>query len=115
MTRLLSRLWDDDDGGVISVELVLIISILIFGLIPGFVALRNSGIAFMTTLGNLMNAIIPSFTFSGFAILAQDSSGTTYTVVQVNGVSFTPSPQYLTGSQTPPMTVDPAVLVPPSP
>ena len=48
MTRLLGGLWHDDNGGVISVELVLIISILIFGMIPGLVALRNSGIALMT-------------------------------------------------------------------
>lgn len=115
MVRFAKRLWDDDDGGVVSVELVLIISILIFGLIPGLVALRNSGIAVMTTLGNMANALIPAFTFSGFAILAHDSSNNTYTIVQVNGVSFTPTPQNLTGSQIPPIPADPNLLVPPAP
>ena len=112
MTRQLARLWNDDDGGVISVELVLIISILIFGMIPGLVALRNSGIALMTTLGNMANALIPSFTFSGFAILA----GTPPTpLIQIGGVSFTPTPQNLTGSQVTPIAVDPNTYVPPAP
>ena len=112
MTRQLARLWNDDDGGVISVELVLIISILIFGMIPGLVALRNSGIALMTTLGNMANALVPSFTFSGFAILAGDPPTT---FIQIGGVSFTPTPQNLTGSQVTPIAVDPNTYVPPAP
>lgn len=112
MTRL-RRLWDDDAGGVISVELVLIISILIFGLIPGLVALRNSGIAFMATLGNMANALIPSFTFSGFAILVGDPPNQT-TLVQVGGVTFTPTPQNLTGDQVTPVNAG-VVVIPPSP
>jgi Flp pilus assembly pilin Flp len=114
MTRLLRQLWRDDDGAVVSVELVLIIAILIFGLIPGLVALRNSGISFMATLGNMMNALIPSFTFSGFAIYARDQNGNTTTFVQVDGVSFTPTPQNLTGAQIPPTPAS-AVVVPPAP
>jgi Flp pilus assembly pilin Flp len=113
MTRLLRRIWHDDDGAVVSVELVLIISILVFGLIPGLVALRNSGISLMATLGNMANALIPSFTFSGFAITA-GSGMSMYTVVQVNGVQFNPTPQYLSGLQVAPQPVN-GVVVPPSP
>src|SRR6185312_1087796 len=113
MTRTLRQLWHDDDGAVISVELILIISILVFGLIPGLVALRNSGIALLTTLGNLANVLIPSFTFSGFAITA-GSGSSAVTVVQVNGVVFNPTPQYLTGSQVAPTPVN-AAIVPPAP
>jgi hypothetical protein len=112
MTRL-RQLWNDDQGAVISVELVLIISILVFGLIPGLIALRNSGIALMATLGNMANALVPSFTFSGFTILAGTPPNQT-TIVQVNGVSFTPSPQNLTGGQLTPVQAS-AVVVPPAP
>src|SRR5207244_3216190 len=45
MSNVLRRLWADDRGAVISTELVLVIAILIFGIIPGLVALRNSVIA----------------------------------------------------------------------
>ncbi len=110
MSRLLIKLWDDDNGAVISVELILIIAILIFGLIPGLVALRNSGIALLATLGNLANSLIPSFTFSGFQILA----GTTV-IGQVNGISFSPSVVTLTGAEVPPVVLGGNVVVPPAP
>lgn len=111
MKRLLTRLWDDDSAAVVSVELILIITVLLFGLIPGLVALRNSGIAVLTSLGNMAQALIPSFTFSGFQIVNQ--SGTV--VAQVNGVSFSPDPVILTGAQTAPIPLPPAVVVPPAP
>jgi Flp pilus assembly pilin Flp len=113
MTRLFRRLWHDDDGAVISVELVLIIGILIFGMIPGYIALRNAGISFMVNVGNLANALIPSFTFSGFTVLAGDAPNQT-TIVQVNGISFTPTPVNLTGDQIAPIQAN-VTLVPPSP
>jgi hypothetical protein len=112
MTRL-RQLWNDDQGAVISVELVLIISILVFGLIPGLVALRNSGISVMTNLANLANVLVPSFTFSGFSVMA-GTSPSQVTLVQVNGITFTPSPQNLTATQLAPV---PANLppIPPAP
>ena len=115
MTRQLARLWNDDDGGVISVELVLIISILIFGMIPGLVALRNSMNAALTTIGNLLVTLIPSFTFSGFAITGVDGNGNTITVVQVNGFQFTPNVSTLTADQIAPQLIPPEVVVPPAP
>jgi|SRR5579872_5374109 len=113
MKRLLTQLWVDDDGAVISVELVLIISILIFGLVPGLVALRNSGISLMTNLGNLADALIPSFTFSGFSILVGTPPSQT-TLLQVNGITFNPTPINLVGAEVPPIPVS-AALVPPAP
>jgi Flp pilus assembly pilin Flp len=68
MYRLLSRLWLDNRGAVISTELILLIAIVIFGLIPAFVAMRNSVIASMGTIGNTLSSLVPNFTFSGFAI-----------------------------------------------
>ncbi len=111
MSRLLRNLWDDEDGGVISIELVLIIGILIFGLIPGLVALRNSGISLLATLGNLANALIPSFTYSGFSIVSGGQ-----TILQVSGASFSPDYVNLSASQIPPIAIDPnTVVVPPAP
>ena len=109
MPRILRKIWNDEEGGVISVELVLIIGVLVFGLIPGLVALRNSGISALTTLGNLVNVLIPSFTFSGFSIVSGSS-----TIVQVNGVAFNPTFTPLTGSQLPPVVLS-SLEVPPAP
>jgi Flp pilus assembly pilin Flp len=97
--NLLSRLWNDDQGAIISVEWILIVAILIFGLIPGLVALRNSIDAAMGTVGNILTIIVPNFTFSGFGI---GNAGTN--IAQVGGFQFTPSTvNVLTSSQITPV------------
>jgi Flp pilus assembly pilin Flp len=58
MRRMLNRFWRDDEGAVISVELILVLSILIFGIIPGLVALRNSIIAALTNIGNAITSVV---------------------------------------------------------
>ncbi len=68
MSNLLKQLWNDDQGAVISTELVLVVGILVFGIIPGLVALRNSVNASLATMGNVLTRITPSFTFSGYQI-----------------------------------------------
>ncbi len=115
MRELLFRFWNDDSGAVVSVEILLIICILIFGLIPGLVALRNSMNATLTTVGNLLITLIPSFTFSGFAIIGTDGMGNTITVVQVNGFQFDPNVSYLTADQTDPILIPSTVVIPPAP
>ena len=97
--NLLSRLWADDRGAIISVEFILFVSILIFGLIPGLVALRNSIDAALGTIGNILTIIVPNFTFSGFGI---GNSGTN--IAQVGGFVFTPTTvNVLTSSQIAPV------------
>src|SRR5437868_13488031 len=109
MKRLMTRLWEDDSAAVVSVELILIITILLFGLIPGLVALRNSGIAVLTSLGNLAGALIPSFTFSGFQIVT--GSGSNQTVIgQFNGISFSPHYADLTATEVAPVQVNDVVV-----
>ena len=96
MPRTLRRLWADDTAAVISSELVLVLGVLVFGLIPGFVALRNSGIAALTNLANIVRVIFPRFTFSevppsgtsnpitGYVLLyTPDTSAVLLTTVQV--------------------------------
>jgi Flp pilus assembly pilin Flp len=92
VTTLLAQLWDDDNGAVISSELILVLGVLVLGLIPGLVALRNSVNAALTTIGNFLNRITPSFTFSGYAVVGE---GTINTIAQVGGLQI----DYTTGTQ----------------
>ena len=101
MTTLFRRLWDDDRGAVISSELVLVLGILVFGLIPGLVALRNSVIAALATMGNFLGRITPSFTYSGYAIAPE---GGISTIALVGGlqIDYTTVTQ-LSGAQVEPL------------
>ena len=92
MSNLFARLWDDDQGAVISTELVLVLGILIFGIIPGLVALRNSVIASLTTIGNFLDRITPSFTYSGYSVTNQ---GGTATIALIGGLQI----NYATANQ----------------
>ena len=113
MSNVFSRLWDDDQGVIISVELILVIGILIFGIIPGLVALRNSVIAALTTIGNIVGTIVPSFTFSGFLIGGQNNGPF---IAAVQGYQINPSiTNFLTGSRIVPVLLPPVVVVPPAP
>lgn len=112
MSNLFRRLWADDQGAVISTELVLVIGILIFGIIPGLVALRNSVIAALATVGNTLVALVPSFTYSGFNI--DGTPGGIIAQVQGYQVDST-STNRLTADQINPIQLGSGFVIPPSP
>ena len=113
MSNMFRRLWADDRGAVISTELVLIIGIVIFGIIPGLVALRNSVIAALGTIGNTLTDLVPSFTYSGFAIGRQAGGST---IAQVQGYQIDPNTtQRLTASQLAPIQLGTIAVIPPAP
>jgi Flp pilus assembly pilin Flp len=113
MSALFARLWDDDQGAIISVELVLVLAILVFGIIPGLVALRNSVIAALGTIGNALNQIVPSFTFSGYVIFGA-SSGNTIAVIQGYQLNSSTA-NVLTSTQVPPIVLGTVVILSPAP
>jgi len=78
MSKMLARLWNDDEGAVISVELILVLSILIFGIIPGLVALRNSIIAAMTNIGNAITSVVINVGVEDIAVIGSDGSYIAY-------------------------------------
>jgi Flp pilus assembly pilin Flp len=57
---MLFALWDDEDGVILSAELVLIGTILILGMIVGLVGLQTAVVAELSDLGNSFgNSISP--------------------------------------------------------
>jgi hypothetical protein len=52
MRQLFWRLWRDDHGAVHSGELLLISTVLVLGIIPGIVALRNGIVTELTEMAN---------------------------------------------------------------
>jgi hypothetical protein len=96
MRAILSRLWLDDDGAVLSVEMILIIGILVFGVIPGLIAMRNSINAFLGSMANLMAVLTPAFLTTQVTV-----NGTTETAILV--LPGGGSGSLVVGQQTPPI------------
>jgi Flp pilus assembly pilin Flp len=112
MSSLLRRLWSDDRGAVISTELVLVIGILIFGIIPGLVALRNSINAALGTIGNTLIDLTPSFTYSGYQI----GGNATRPIAAVQGYEVDSIPAYyLTATQLAPIPLTTIAVLSPAP
>jgi Flp pilus assembly pilin Flp len=111
MSNMFRRLWADDEGAVISTELVLVLSILIFGIIPGLVALRNSIIAALGNIGDTLVELVPSFTYSGFEVGA---AGGGTVIALVNGYEAGTQVTPLTGLSLPPLPL-PFTPIPPAP
>jgi hypothetical protein len=67
MFKHLQKLWNDDAGAVIATELLFIITILVIGLIVGFVGLRNAIVTEYTELGNAILALSQGYSFGGLS------------------------------------------------
>lgn len=106
MSALFRRLWADDRAAVLSVELILIIGVLVFGMIPGLVALRNGANAALISTANLFVALSPTFSYS-------NTNNGTVVVIGFNGNNG-PNGTILTAAQIAPI-VGPNVVVPPAP
>jgi len=92
MSRYISQLWEDDSAAVLSTELILILGIVVFGIIPGLVAIRNSTVAALGTIGNLISVLTPAVTFSQVSVAPtqyQVIVGLNITTGTVVGVSTT--------------------------
>ncbi len=67
MYPLMRQLWQDDGGAVIAIEFMLFAVIVLFGLIVGFVGLRNAVVAEMTAVADAVNGLSICFSFSGLS------------------------------------------------
>ena len=110
---MFAQLWNDDQGAVVSSELVLVIGILIFGIIPGLVALRNSVNAALATIGNALGRVTPTFTFSGYAI-TDTAGGMTIAIAGGLQLDYNSGTQ-LSAAQVIPVVVPAYVVVNPAP
>jgi len=74
MRNLLKRLWNDDAGVIISIELLFLFVILTLGLIAGWTNLRNAIDAELTETANAITALNQSYSFLGMQGCANNTS-----------------------------------------
>jgi Flp pilus assembly pilin Flp len=59
------RLWSEQDGAIVSAEIVLIATIVVIGLVAGLTSLRDSVVAELADVGQAISNLDQSFSFSG--------------------------------------------------
>jgi Flp pilus assembly pilin Flp len=65
MRSLLRTLWKDDGGAVLAIEFILFVVIVLFGLIVGYVAVRNAIVAELSAVASAVADLSVCFSFAG--------------------------------------------------
>jgi len=81
LRNLVYRLWDDDQGQLITIEFLFFAVILIIGIIPGLVILREAIKIELTELANAILALNPGFVISGNSGCCAEVSGSQAIVI----------------------------------
>ena len=62
---MMSKLWKDEAGFVVSAELIFIATLLVIGLVTGWVAVRNAVTSELTEVAQAIGAIDQSYSYCG--------------------------------------------------
>ncbi len=81
MRKLLSKLWADDGGFIISVEMLFITVILVIGIIGGLAALRAAVATELANLGAAIMNLDPGYDIVSVGSTTGSSNGTLVTHV----------------------------------
>lgn len=93
---LLKRLWQDEDGFLISLEAILYAIMLVFGMIVGMQVLRDAAAQELADLGMAIGAINNSYVIAGIAAPANGGTGSS-----VSGSTFTDATDMNDAGSTP--------------
>jgi len=81
----MKKLWMDEGGALLSVELILLMVILVIGLICGMQSLRTAIVTKLADVAGAVCAIDPTFGYSGTSYVA---AGTMATDAYTNGAEY---------------------------
>ncbi|MCU0872553.1 MAG: hypothetical protein MUE50_09435 [Pirellulaceae bacterium] len=76
--KVLTQLWRDDLGFIISAELVLIATILVIGMIVGLVSLRDQVVQELGDVGAAFSQLVQSYSFSGITGHTSSTAGSAF-------------------------------------
>ena len=72
------RLWNDHQGFIVSIELILLATILVIGLITGMTALRDSVVSELSDVGGAIQDLNQSYEFNGVAGHSSRTQGSNF-------------------------------------
>ncbi len=76
--KLLSRLWADEAGFVVSSELVLIATVMVIGLLAGLTTVRDQVVQELADVADAVSEIDQSYSFSGITGHSSSTAGSVY-------------------------------------
>ncbi len=72
------KLWNDDAGFIISIELILIATIAVIGLIAGLTAVRDGVVSELSDVAGAIQDLNQSYTYFGVDGHSADTAGSDY-------------------------------------
>jgi hypothetical protein len=76
--KVLTQLWQDDLGFVISAELILVATILVIGMIVGLATLRDQVVQELGDVGAAFSQLVQSYSFSGITGHTSSTAGSAF-------------------------------------
>jgi hypothetical protein len=73
MKRVLINLWTDDCGALLATEWVVLATLVVLGIIPGLVAIRNGVLHELKDVSNATSALDQSYEFTGNELVSPES------------------------------------------
>lgn len=78
MTKTTQNLWNDEAGFVVSIELILLASIAVIGLIAGMTAVRDAAVVELSDVAGAVQELNQSYTIFGVTGHAASTAGTDF-------------------------------------
>lgn len=76
--KVINRLWNDQEGFIVSIELILLSTILVIGLITGMTALRDAVVSELSDVGGAIQDLNQSYEYNGIAGHSGRTSGSNF-------------------------------------
>ena len=76
--KTIQLLWNDQQGFIVSIELILLSTILIIGLITGMTALRDAVVSELSDVGGAIQDLNQSYEFMGVAGHSSRTQGSNF-------------------------------------
>lgn len=78
MTKLAIRFWNDQDGALVSAEIMLVATILVLGMIVGLKSVRDSVVSELADVAQALGNIDQSFSYSAICGHAAHVDGASF-------------------------------------
>lgn len=85
---MLNKLWNDDAGFIVSIELILIATIAVIGLIAGLTAVRDAVVSELSDVAGAIQDLNQCYSFNGIIGHSGETCGSDY----IDALDFCDSP-----------------------